>query len=126
MNILKEILGRILYTITKIISAVLDLVINVINFTVTLVNTIARGFIAIIGMGGCLLLFMFAGPVGIFLLFNPYVILTLLFFIIFPLLGTKFVSFLKYIKYMLTEFLFDRANYLMYGINSKYNSFSEY
>ncbi|MBZ2174241.1 DnaJ domain-containing protein [Schnuerera sp. xch1] len=126
MNRMKVLLGKILSSITEVISIVLDILIGIINFTVTLVNTIARGFIALIGMGGCLLLFMLAGPFGILMLLNPYVILTILFFVVFPLLGTKFVSYLKYIKYMLTEYLFDRANYLMYGTNSKYASFSEY
>lgn len=126
MSILKELLGRILYTVTRIISVILDTLISIIDFIVTLTNTIARGFIALIGMGGCLLLFMFMGPFGMLLLLNPYVILTIIFFIVFPLLGTKFVSFLKYVKYMVTEYLYDRANSLMYGTSSKYNSFSEY
>lgn len=126
MNRLKELLGRTLFTITNIISKLLDIVIGIIDFIVTLTSNIAKGLLAIIAMGGFFLLFMFMGPLGLLILFNPYVILTLLFFIIFPILGTKFVSFLKYIKYMITEYLFDRANHLMYGTDSKYSSIFEY
>ncbi|MBS4534912.1 DnaJ domain-containing protein [Clostridium sp. D2Q-14] len=126
MNTLKKILGKILYGITQTISKILDIIIAIIAYIVMIVRTIAQGFGALIGMGGCLLLFLFAGPLGIYIIFNPYIMITILFFILFPILGTKFISFLKYIKYMLTEFLFDRANYLIYGTHSKFDSFFEY
>ena len=115
MDILKKIFGKILYAIAKLISTILDILIEIVEIIVTVVSSIAKGFVALIGMGGCLLLFMFAGPFGLAMLLNPVVLLIILFFVIFPILGTKFVSYLKYIKYIITEFLFDRANYLIYG-----------
>ena len=126
MKLLKKILGIILYAITKVISAILDILIGIINFIVNLVNAIVRGFRIIIGMGGCLILFFLIGPFGIYMLSNPYVILTILFLIIFPLLGTKFVSLLQYVKYTFVEYLFDLSKSLMYGTRSKYSSYSEY
>lgn len=126
MNIFKKILGKILYFLAKIISTILDGVIKLIEIVVTFVRSIAIGFAALIGMGGCLILALLAGPFGIFILANPVVLLTLLFFVVFPILGTKFVSYLKYIKYTITEFLFDRANYLIDGIGYKFKSFNEY
>ncbi|WP_303860156.1 DnaJ domain-containing protein [Alkalibaculum bacchi] len=126
MNSIKKISGKVLYAITSVISGILDVIIGIIDFTVNLVNTIAQGLLAILGMGGCLFAFFLLGPYALFLLFNPVVILILLFFVVFPILGTKFVSFLKYIKYASTEFLFDRANNLMYGTENKYETFSEY
>jgi len=102
------------------------LIIAIVSFFVNLVNAIAGGFIALIGLGGCLLFFIFAGPFGIYLLLNPLTALLLLFLFLFPILGRSFVSFLKYVHYMVTEYLFDRANYLIDGSSSKYTSFFEY
>jgi len=126
MNSIKKLAGRALYTFTEIISTVFDILISIVSFSVNLTSTIARGFIAFIGIGGCLLLFWFVGPLGIYFLLNPIVALLVLFFLVFPILGRKFISYLKYIQYMVTEYLFDRANYLIYGSSSKYTSFFEY
>ena len=126
MNILKKIAGKILYGIAKAVSAILDVLIKIIEIIVNLVRRIATGFIALIGLGGCLLLLMFAGPLGLVVLLNPVILLVILFFVIFPILGTQFVSYLKYVKYILTEYMFDRANYLIEGTSYKFKSFNEY
>ncbi|MCF6460808.1 DnaJ domain-containing protein [Clostridium sp. Cult3] len=126
MNIFKKIGGKILYGIATAVSAILDVLIKIIEIIVNLVRSIATGFIALIGLGGCLLLFMFAGPLGLVVLLNPVILLVILFFVIFPILGTQFVSYLKYIKYILTEYMFDRANYLIEGTSYKFKSFNEY
>lgn len=126
MKILKKIAGRILDGVTQVISVVLDVIINIIDAIVTLINSIGKGLLGFLTTGGCLLFFLFTGPLGLFLLANPLVLLGIMFFVIFPILGTKFVSFLKYVKYMVTEYLFDCASYLMYDKDKRYNSFSEY
>ncbi len=125
-NIFKKIFGKILYGIAKVISAILSALIMVVETIVTVVRSIASGFAALIGMGGCLLLFMFFGPFTFAILMHPVILLIILFFVVFPILGTKFVSYLKYVKYIITEFLFDRANYLIDGINYQFKSFDEY
>lgn len=126
MNKGKKILGKIIYVLTYFISKLLDIAINIMDFFVDLLSRIARGFIALIGAGGCLLLFILFGPLGIFFLLNPYVILIIIFFFVLPMLGTQFISFLKYIKYMVTEYFYDLANNLMYGTPRTYTRFSEY
>lgn len=126
MSSIKKFTGKVLYAFTEIISIVFDIIIAIVSFFVNLVNAIAGGFIALIGLGGCLLFFIFAGPFGIYLLLNPFTALLLLFLFLFPILGRSFVSFLKYVHYMVTEYLFDRANYLIDGSSSKYTSFFEY
>lgn len=126
MNILRKIAGKVLYGIAKFISVVLGILITITETIVTFVVSIARGFVVLIGMGGCLFLFLFAGPLGIALLLNPIVLLSILFFVIFPILGTKFVSYLKYIRYTITEYLFDRASYLIDGVSYQFQSFDEY
>lgn len=122
---MKKLLGNILYYIASAISVVFDLLISIIEIVVNIVLSIAKGFAAIISMGGCLLIFLLMGPFSTFFLFNPFTILVILFFIIFPILGTKFVSFLKYSKYIVTEFMFDRADALRKGKEAT-KSFNEY
>lgn len=125
MNIIKKTSGELLYWITEGISFIMDLFIKIVDLTVSLVSGIARGLLALLGTGGCLLL-MISGPFGIALLLNPVTLLVVLFFIIFPILGKQFVSLLKYIKYMVTEFLYDRADSLRKGTKSTYGTFNEY
>lgn len=122
---MKKIVGKALYLFTQFISFILDMLIGVIDFIVSLVANIARGIVALLGMGGCLFLILL-GPIGVALLFNPITLLIILFFVIFPILGSKFVSYLKYVKYMITEYLFDRADYLLKGKKNSYKSFNEY
>lgn len=122
MNILKKIWGKTLYGIASILSVVFDVFINIVEFIVRLVINIGRGFLALISMGGCLLI-MILGPA---LLFNPITFFGILFLVIFPILGTKFISYLKYIKYMVTEFLFDHADNLIKGKKAQFDSFNEY
>ena len=123
MNLLKKGLGNILYGITSFISFIFDFLIFVLNFVVTFVRSIARGFGALLGMGGCFLIFLLIGP---FRLLNPTTIVIILFLVIFPILGTKFISYLKYIKYTITEYLYDRSDHLISGKQSKFRSFNEY
>ncbi len=125
MNLLKKITGKILYATAQLISKVLDVLISIIEIIVTIVNDIAKAFLGLIAMGGCLLLLLFA-PVTLAVLTNPISLLIIMFFILFPILGTKFISYMKYLKYMIAEFLFDHANYLIHGKNKRFNSFSEY
>ncbi len=126
MNLLKKVIGKILHIITQLISQILDLLISMIEISVTLVNNTKKLFLSFLGMGGCFLFLIFAFPLTFALLMNPRTLLVILFFILFPILGTKFVSYLKYVKYMITEFLFDHANYLIHGKDKQFNSFYEY
>lgn len=125
MNIFKKAAGRILYVIAQLISKAVDVLISIIEVFVTAVKSITRGFWGLIGLGGCFLL-LFAGPIILALLMNPIALFAIMFLILFPILGTKFVSYLKYLKYMSTEFFFDHANYLMHGNTKQFQSFSEY
>ena len=126
MNILKKIAGKILYAIAKLTSAILDVFIKIVETIVTVVGSIAKGLGILISMGGCLLIFFFAGPLGLAILMNPFVLLAIIFFVIFPILGTKFVSYMKYVRYSITEFLFDRANYLINGVSYQFKTFGGY
>lgn len=125
MNIFSIGFGKFLAGLSTVISFILDVLITVTEVFIGLIANLAKGFLALISMGGCLILFFLMGPLGLFFLLNPVVILTILFFILVPILGTKLISYLKYMKYTLTEYLNDRSNYFISG-NENFKSFQEY
>ncbi|MDR7855181.1 DnaJ domain-containing protein [Tissierella sp.] len=122
MNTLKIIWGKTLYGLASITSFIFDLLIGISSFMVNFVINVGRGILGLISMGGCLLVFLL-GPT---LLLNPVTLLFVLFLLIFPILGTKFVSYLKYVKYMITEFLFDHSDNFIKGKKAQFGSFNEY
>src|SRR5699024_10169927 len=130
MNPFKKLLGKIIYGLAKLIDVLMDALITIIEFVVSLIGNIARLFVVLIGMGGCLLIFLLISPLGWLILFNPVVSLTIVMaifiFIIVPFLGNKFVSYLKYRRYMITEFLYDYSDYLTSGDKEGFTSFAEY
>lgn len=121
---MKKTIGKILYKITELLSFILDVIIALANFSVTIVSGLSNGLAALVSAGGCLFILLM-GPFATYFLFNPATLLVILFFIIFPILGTKFVSWLKYIKYILTEYLFDFSEDLIKG-KSQTKKFREY
>lgn len=122
MNIFKKTWGKTLYGTGRVVEVLFDVFIGIIAFLVGIVVSVGRGVLAIISSAGCLLIILL-GPA---LLFHPVSLLTILFLLIFPILGTKFVSYLKYVKYMITEFLFDHADNLIKGKKAQFDSFNEY
>ncbi len=118
--------GNIVYATARFLEVFLNIIISIADFTVGFVRSIARGFAALLSMGGCLLLVFLFSPFGLFVLLNPVTILIVLFMVVFPILGTKFISYLKYIKYTLTEYLYDRADFLISGKKEEFKSFNEY
>lgn len=126
MKILNKIYGKFLLGLAKLFSGIFDILISITSLTINLVKGIAKGFLAILGMGGCLFLIILSGPFGIFLLLNPLSLFIFLFFIIFPILGSKFLSYLKYLKYSITEYLYDLSNYYISNKEEKYKDFKDY
>lgn len=126
MNMLDKFTGNIVYGVARVLEVILNLIISIADFMVGIVRNIARAFAALLGMGGCLIIIFLMSPFGLVLLFNPVTILLILFLVVFPILGTKFVSYLKYIKYILTEYLYDRADFLISGKKEEFKSFNDY
>ncbi len=126
MKMLDKFAGNIVYATARFLEIFLNIIITIAEFLVGFVRSLARAFAGLIAMGGCLLIFFLLSPFGWFILFNPVTIVLILFFLIFPILGTKFISYLKYIKYITTEYLYDRADFLISGKKEQYKSFNEY
>lgn len=118
--------GEIVYYFAKFIGLLFDGVIAITEVIVNIVKGLAKGFLALISMGGCLIIFLLASPFGMFILFNPIFILVVLLTIVIIVGGTKLISYLKYRKYMVTEFLFDWADYYREGKEKTFKSFDEY
>nr|WP_300003066.1 J domain-containing protein [Tissierella sp.] len=118
--------GNIIYYFGKVLELLLDGLIGIVEVIVSIVTGIARGFLALISMGGCLLIFLFLSPIGWLIILNPMFIITVILTIIIIIGGTKLISYLKYRKYMITEFLFDWAAYYREGKEKTFKSFDEY
>ncbi|SET64507.1 DnaJ domain-containing protein [Natronincola peptidivorans] len=125
MRLIKKILGKVLYGIAKMISAIMDFFIQLIVNMVVFVGSFFKGCLALMSMGGCLFFLLFAN-LGLRILMHPMGLSTILFLLAFLMFGGKLAAYLKYIKYIITEFLFNTANYLMDGINYQYKGFNEF
>lgn len=125
MRLIKKISGKILHRITKIISVIMDSLIHLIENLVLFVGSFFKGCLALISMGGCLFFLLFAN-LAFRILMSPVGLSTVLFLLSFLIFGGKFASYLKYLKYITTEFLYNTANYLMDQANYKYKAFNEY
>ena len=126
MNIFKKSYGNILRATGNTLNFLLNALIAITEVIVSLTLTVGRGLLGLLGIGGCLIIFFFLGPLGFIILLHPAIITPILFLVLVPILGTKLISYLKYIKYMVTEFLFDRADYLIDGKKNEFSSFNEY
>lgn len=124
---MKKIWGKFILGLAKFLEVLIGGLINGMEFIVNIVSSLGRAllsFVAIFACGGIIVL----GPL---LIFSPAIIAVaipvILFFVLVPLLGKKFVSWLQYINYSAVEFL---KNYGDYLINNKenfksYNDFSK-
>lgn len=122
---LKQLSGNFIYGTGKVVGLILDVFIGILDIIVSIVIGVGRGLLGLLGAGGCLFLIIL-GPVGIALLLNPITLATIALFIIIPFLGSKSISYLKYIKYASTEYLFDRADHLKDGKQNEFKSLNEY
>lgn len=126
MNLLKKMTGNVIKTFGNTISFIFNVLIGILEIIVSLTISIRRSILAILSMGGCLIILFLISPMGLIFILNPRVFIPTLLLIIIPILGSKFISYLKYKKYTLTEYLFDRADHLIEGKESEFRSFNEY
>ena len=130
MNIFQRFYGKFLFVLGKIVSGLLTGLIKITDILVHVLGSLGRNLFVGLGMGGCLVLFLVMGPLSWILLLNPVVfpvvILLIFLFVVVPIVGKKLVSYLEYVHYGATEFIFDRAKYFTTGVNAKYRSYGEY
>lgn len=126
MRFFLRLIGKAIQGFAKVHSLVLDGLVYVIETGVLLVKSFLKGCMIIIGMGGCLIVFLLMGPVGAWLLSNPGALFVLLFILIFPLLGAASVSFLKYFQAVSSQYLLNLARHLQDPDRFKYRPYRFY
>ncbi|WP_353894473.1 DnaJ domain-containing protein [Proteinivorax hydrogeniformans] len=119
---MRKILGKILFVISSAILLVFNALIWLIDTAVNFVKSIAKMVIVFLTRGGCLLFIVF----GALAITYPSLLLFILFLALFPIIGGITLSYLQYIRYSVTEYLFDRAEYLSNGVYYKFKTFAEY
>lgn len=122
MTVIKKAWGKIIYGFAKFLEVILTFITSVIALVTGLVKKIGSVLFTIIFMGGFFFL-LFIGPR---LFMNPLILVAIIILVVFPIIGSKFISFLKYINYTITEYLYDYSDYLVNDKKTRYNSFSEY
>lgn len=122
---MKKFFGKVIKGFTKGLDVVLKFITALIETLVNLISDIRAVIASVIGMVGCVMIFIFP-YILIPLLMNPIFIILIIVFVIFPLLGTKFVNWLKYINFTSVEFLKDYADYLINDDKHTFSSFKDY
>lgn len=115
-------LGKILHGLATALGTFFNVLINIMNVIVVTFEGI-RQLLFMIFVFGCSTIFIF--PIIPLLL--PKEVMYFIFAVIFiPILGPKFISFLRYINYTLTEWMYDRADTMITGQKVGYESISDY
>lgn len=119
---MKKLFGKFLHGLATLIGTIFTVLINFMNILVMTFEGI-RSLLAVFFLIGCSTFFI----LPTLLLFLPtkvwYVIFTIM---IIPVLGPSFISLLRYGNYVLTEWMYDRANSLITGKSVGYENLSDY
>lgn len=113
---MKIFLGNVLYGLAKFLDLFLGGVIFVFSMLVSWVEKvrfILAPFLLIF------FFFVFINPFSLLLFMNRWIWIFFFILAIFPFLGKSLISFLDYGKYVLTEYLYDHADFYRLGKNSK-------
>lgn len=123
-----KIFGKFLHGLATVIGTIFNLLINLMNIIVVAFEGIRQLLLSVFLIGCSFFLF----PVFIF----PFswrrnsssnsLGLFILLVIFIPILGPKFISFLRYANYTITEWLYDRADSLITGQEIGYKNISDY
>lgn len=122
MGIIKKMCGKTIYGAAKGLAFVLDGFISITETGVLMARSFLKGCALLISMGGCFFILLLIGPLGSWLLLNPRAMLTALIILFFPLIGAVFIVYLKYLKYITTEYLYNLAGYWMGEPDATYHT----
>ena len=126
MNFIRKLLGNLINGFTKAYAFILDGLVYIVETGILLARSFIKGCAVLFGMGGCLAVFLLAGPVGSWLIRNPAALAAVLVVLLFPIMGAASVSFLKYFKTVSTSYLFNLASFLKDFGNVRYRSYRSY
>ncbi|WP_243660394.1 J domain-containing protein [Miniphocaeibacter halophilus] len=122
---MRKIWGKFILGLANFLEVLIGGLINIMEVIVSVVSQLGKALLSLvfIGCSAFLIAPWFIGGAGVLL--SPYIIIIVAFFVLVPILGRKFVSWLQYVNYSAVEFL---RNYGDYLINNKENfkSYSEF
>ncbi len=126
MTYIKKIMGKVVYTLAKVVAALLDWMIYATETLILMAKSFLKGCAFLMSMGGCLFFLLFIGPFGVWLLANPGMMLLFLLILFVPMTGALFITYLKYVKFITTAYLFNVANYWMDETHHQYKTFDHF
>lgn len=119
--------GYFFKAIGKICDYFLRFVIAIVNVLVGVFSSIGHAIGLVLSMGGCFFILFLFNPYFLYgILFNPPILILLILTVTVPFLGKISLSYLKYIHYVGTEYLYDRSDYYLLGKNYYKGDFSSY
>lgn len=121
---MNQILGNVNKLLGKILELILSGLINIVDFIINIFTSFRQLVGMILSMGGCLVLFIIFNP-GVLYRY-PWIFTLLILSLIVPMLGKITVSYLKYIRYMVTEYFYDKADYYLLGKKSSFEKMEDY
>ncbi len=125
MRLVKKLLGKMLSYVSRGISFILDIIINLIETIVFYISGFLKGCLALVSMGGCLFVLLFFN-LSLNLIFSPVAMPIILFMLGFLMFGGKLASYIKDIRNIVRQYLDNTANYLIDDTKYRYKSFSAY
>ncbi len=126
MNIINKALGKTIHLFAKMVEGMFTVAIGLLEALVLITKGISSGLLLLLSMGGCLFLIIFAIPLGIRILTDPYALGILLFLMLFPFLAGRLLAHLKKQKFLITSFLFNLSKHLIHPEDHAYQSFASY
>lgn len=123
MNIVNRTFGKVLYGISRFLDVTLGVIIDLLEFTIQLVEKIGRAISGLFTLG-CSLIFLMI-PFGMFYL-SPLLIRILFIFIVLPFMAKLLKNGITFLKYVLTEYLYDKSNYFIDGTATKFAGIGDY
>lgn len=126
MMFIKKAMGKVVYGLAKVVAALLDWMVYATETLVLMAKSFLKGCALLISMGGCFFFLLIIGPFGAWLLRNPGIFLLFLVILFVPITGALFITYLKYLKFITTAYLFNLANHWMEEAKHPYRSFGYY
>ncbi|MDO5725290.1 MAG: DnaJ domain-containing protein [Tissierellia bacterium] len=116
-------LGYIYKGLGSALDAIFGFIISILEIIVGLLEGVKR---IVASLAGILLVMLFLNPFALILIFNPIIISIFIVLVVVPFLGMQFINYLKYLKYMVTEYFYDRAKMHLSGEKIHYQTMGDY
>ncbi len=124
---MNKILGHMYKFVGILIDYILRAVIFVVNALVSVFKSFREMLGLILSMGGCLFIMLLFNPFVLYsILRNPLLMTLIMLSIVVPFIGKIAVSYLKYIHYIGTEYFFDKSDFYLLGRRASFEKMEDY